>query len=203
MAVPGWPLPTFSTASASVDVTFEADPEDKRDPAEMTETFEYDAPEINEKAVAEGAELPENVNEYLGVNTGSTAKYKNRLLTEELNRFLAKELLEGAAKAGKNNICLGRYENMEQNQLSALAAQTAKAPNTLAALFSVRDGQTAYCICTSDDFPADAGELIQAVNALTGGKGGGRGTRAQGQARSVLPPESIEQLKNYFLQRLK
>lgn len=133
----------------------------------------------------------------------STAKYKNRLLTEELNRFLAKELLEGAAKAGKNNICLGRYENMEQNQLSALAAQTVKEPHTLAALFSVREGQTAYCICVSQDFPADAGELIQAVNAITGGKGGGRGTRAQGQSRSVLPPEGLEQMKTYFLQRLK
>ncbi len=70
---------TFTTASASVEVTFEADPEDKRDPEEMTETFEYDAPEINEKAVAEGAELPENVNEYLGVNTGTTAKYNNSM----------------------------------------------------------------------------------------------------------------------------
>lgn len=70
---------TFSTASASVDVTFEADPQDKRDPAEMTETFDYDAPEINEKAVAEGVELPENVNDYLGVNTGSTAKYLNSM----------------------------------------------------------------------------------------------------------------------------
>ncbi len=70
---------TFTTGSASVDVTFEADPDDSRDPAEMTEEFEYDAPEINKKAVAEGAELPENVNEYLGVNTGSTAKYINSM----------------------------------------------------------------------------------------------------------------------------
>ncbi len=70
---------TFTSGSYAVDVTFEADPEDARDPAEMTETFEYDAPEINEKAVAEGAELPENVSEYLGVNTGSTAKYLNSM----------------------------------------------------------------------------------------------------------------------------
>ena len=70
---------TFTTSSASVEVTYEADPEDSRDPAEMTEEFEYDAPEINDKAVAEGAELPENVNEYLGVNTGSTAKYNNSM----------------------------------------------------------------------------------------------------------------------------
>ena len=38
---------------------------------------------------------------------------------------------------------------------------------------------------------------------ITGGKGGGRGTRAQGQAKTVLSPEGLEQLKTYFLQRLK
>lgn len=70
---------TFTTASASVEVTFEADPQDSRDPAEMTETFQYDAPEVNKKAVADGVELPENVGEYLGVNTGSTAKYNNSM----------------------------------------------------------------------------------------------------------------------------
>lgn len=45
----------------------------------MTQSFEYDAPEINEKAVADGVELPEDVNEYVGVNTGSTAKYDNTM----------------------------------------------------------------------------------------------------------------------------
>ena len=70
---------TFTTGSSGISVTFEADPEDDRDPAEMTETFDYEAPAIAEGAVAEGAELPADVNDYIGVNTGSTAKYNNTM----------------------------------------------------------------------------------------------------------------------------
>ena len=70
---------TFTSGSSGVAVTFEADPSDSRDPKAMTQTVEYDAPEINKKAVADGAELPDDVNDYIGVNTGSTAKYQNTM----------------------------------------------------------------------------------------------------------------------------
>ena len=70
---------TFTTASASVDVTYEADPKDSRNPDEMNESFDYDAPEINKKAVADGAKLPDDVNDYVGVSTGSTSKYLNTM----------------------------------------------------------------------------------------------------------------------------
>lgn len=70
---------TFSAGSASVDVTYEADPKDSRDPDEMNESFDYDAPDINKKAVADGAELPDDVNDYVGVSTGSTSKYLNTM----------------------------------------------------------------------------------------------------------------------------
>ena len=70
---------SFSTGSASVDVTYEADPKDSRDPDEMNESFDYDAPDINKKAVADGAELPDDVNDYVGVSTGSTSKYLNTM----------------------------------------------------------------------------------------------------------------------------
>lgn len=70
---------TFTSGSYEISVTFEADPSDSRDPDAMTQTVEYDAPEINKKAVADGAELPDDVNDYIGVNTGSTAKYQNTM----------------------------------------------------------------------------------------------------------------------------
>lgn len=70
---------TFTEDSAGVSVTFEVDPSDNRDPDEMNQTVNYDAPEINKKAVADGAELPEDVNAYIGVNTGSTSKYLNTM----------------------------------------------------------------------------------------------------------------------------
>lgn len=70
---------TFTSISSDVSVTYEADPQDSRDPDAMNQTVEYDAPEINKKAVADGAKLPEDVNDYIGVNTGSTAKYLNTM----------------------------------------------------------------------------------------------------------------------------
>jgi hypothetical protein len=70
---------TFTSASTGVSVTFADDPDDSRDPASMTETYTYDAPAIVDGAVAEGAVLPDDVNEYLGVNTGSTEKYNNTM----------------------------------------------------------------------------------------------------------------------------
>ena len=70
---------TFTSASSGITVIFEEDPNDSRNPDDLVETYDYDAPEINKKAVADGAELPENVNEYLGVNTGATAKYVNTM----------------------------------------------------------------------------------------------------------------------------
>ena len=70
---------TFTAASSGISVTFEADPDDTRDPDEMSQTVDYDAPEINKKAVADGAELPDDVNDYIGVNTGSTSKYLNTM----------------------------------------------------------------------------------------------------------------------------
>lgn len=70
---------TFTSGSSGVSVTFEEDPDDSRDPDEMNQAVNYDAPEINKKAVADGAELPDDVNDYIGVNTGSTAKYLNTM----------------------------------------------------------------------------------------------------------------------------
>ena len=70
---------TFTAGSTGVSVTYEADPKDSRDPKAMTQSYDYDAPEINKKAVADGAEFPEDVNDYIGVNTGSTAKYDNTM----------------------------------------------------------------------------------------------------------------------------
>ena len=44
---------------------------------------------------------------------------------------------------------------------------------------------------------------MPAVNAALGGKGGGRGTLAQGTAPSASgAKEALEQLKNYFVKRL-
>ena len=70
---------TFTGSSYGVYVTYEEDPKDSRNPDDMVESYQYEAPEIEKKAVAEGAVLPENVNDYIGISTGSTAKYVNTM----------------------------------------------------------------------------------------------------------------------------
>ena len=70
---------SFTFFASGISVTFEPDPNDDRDPASLGQSFQYEAPEIYSYAVAEGAVLPPDVNEYLGVHTGSTAKYENTM----------------------------------------------------------------------------------------------------------------------------
>ena len=58
-------------------------------------------------------------------------------------------------------------------------------------------------VLTGTNIPLDMGELCKVVNLSLNGKGGGRGTLAQGSA-PVRPgiTETVEQLKNYCLQIL-
>ena len=81
--------------------------------------------------------------------------------------------------------------------------QAASPEKTLALLLSETDGKLSYVLSTGAGFPLDVSELMPAINAATGGKGGGRGTLAQGMAPSAQgAAETAEQLKRYFVQRL-
>jgi len=82
-------------------------------------------------------------------------------------------------------------------------AQAASAEKTVALLLSENDGKLAYVLSTGAGFPMDVSELMPAVNAATGGKGGGRGTLAQRTSPATAgAAESVSQLKNYLVKRL-
>ena len=69
---------SFTTDSQTIEVTFEEDAEDSRDPDAFSGAYSYDAPEIEEGAASSTADLSdESLYIYCGVNTGSTAKYTN------------------------------------------------------------------------------------------------------------------------------
>ena len=62
----------------------------------------------------------------------------------------------------------------------------------------------AYLLLAGGSLPLDMGELCQAVNAAFSGKGGGRGSLAQGSA--AMQPgleETFLQVRAYLAQRLK
>lgn len=130
-------------------------------------------------------------------------KRTERLLTAELNGYVAQELTAGAQSVGKHTLIVRLFDGMDAARLKDLAQTVAK-NDTLAVLFSRADGKLLYVLACGEGFPLDAGELAQAVNAAVGGKGGGRGTLAQGMAQSVSgAAESAEQVRHYLSQRLK
>jgi hypothetical protein len=68
---------SFSSDSKGIEVLFEEDPEDDRTAPDTD--FVYTAPDILDGAVAELASLPDDVNDYVGLNTGTTEKYTNTM----------------------------------------------------------------------------------------------------------------------------
>ena len=130
-------------------------------------------------------------------------KKRERELAKELNGFLSNELRSNAKQAGKFRVAVRLFSGMDAGRLKDLA-QCAAEPGVLAVLFSKTDGKLSYVLASGEQFPLDVGELIPAVNAATGGKGGGRGTLAQGMAQSDSgAEETVKQVEDYLVRRLK
>ena len=130
-------------------------------------------------------------------------KKRERELAKELNGFLAAELRANAKQAGKYRVAVRLFSGMDAGRLKDLA-QCAAEPGTISALFSETEGKLSYVLACGEKFPLDVGELIPAVNAATGGKGGGRGTLAQGLAQSGYgAQETVSQVEDYLVRRLK
>ena len=133
----------------------------------------------------------------------AAARHGEKALTARLNEYLAVELAGEARAVGKRSVIVHLFEGMEPGRLKDLA-QSASAPERLTALFSVNGGKLAYVLFAGERFDLPVSELIAAVNAATGGKGGGRDRLAQGMAGSAAgAKETVEQLRHYFLQRIK
>ena len=129
-------------------------------------------------------------------------KKSERELARALNGYLTAELTASAAQAGKYRVIVSLMSGVDAARLKDLA-QAASAEKTVALLLSENDGKLAYVLSTGAGFPLDVSELMPAVNAATGGKGGGRGTLAQGTSPSVAgAQESVSQLKTYLVKRL-
>ncbi len=148
----------------------------------------------------------ENVPDAVGklFDSYAAARRGEKLLADEANSLLARALLADAPTVSGVAVVVAALERADAGRLSALASLLVGLQSAVAALFSLSDGQLFYALACSDNVPLDMGELIQSVNAATGGKGGGRGARAQGMARCVaFVPETAEQLRTYILKRLK
>ena len=129
-------------------------------------------------------------------------KKSERELAKSLNGYMSSEFLAKAAQAGKFRVVVQLVSGVDAARLKDLA-QAASADKTLALLVSECEARLLYVLSTGAGFPLDVSDLMPAVNAALGGKGGGRGTLAQGTSTTTSGAiEAVEQLKNYFVKRL-
>ena len=129
-------------------------------------------------------------------------KKSERELARSLNGYMAAEFIQGASAAGKYRVVARLTSGIDAARLKDLA-QVCSAEKTLALLLSESEVRLLYVLSSGAGFPLDVSELMPAVNAALGGKGGGRGTLAQGTAPSVSgAKEALEQIRSYFVKRL-
>ena len=121
-------------------------------------------------------------------------------LTARLEGYLTAEL-KAQAEDVKGKKLLVKLTDTDPKRLRPLALATLPEKG-LTLLLTERNGQLSYVLC-ANGLKLDMGELIPAVNLALGGRGGGRGTLAQGSAPTPSGlPETVEQLKTYLKQRL-
>ena len=130
-------------------------------------------------------------------------KKSERELAKSLNGYMAKEFASAAVSAGKYRVVAQLLSGVDAGRLKDLA-QAVSAEQTIALLLSACDEKLFYVLSTGAHFPLDVSELMPAVNAALGGKGGGRGTLAQGTAPATAgAKEALEQVQSYFVKRLR
>ena len=121
-------------------------------------------------------------------------------LTARLEGYLTAEL-KAQAEDVKGKKLLVRLTDTDPKRLRPLALATLPEKG-LTLLLTDKNGQLSYVLC-ANGLKLDMGELIPAVNLALGGRGGGRGTLAQGSAPTPTGLfETVEQLKTYLKQRL-
>ncbi len=129
-------------------------------------------------------------------------KKSERELAKSLNGYMAAEFLASASTAGKFRVVAQLVIGVDAGRLKDLS-QACATEKTIALLISHCDEKLYYVLSTGANFPLDVSELMPAVNAALGGKGGGRGALAQGTAPGVSgAKEALEQIKSYFVKRL-
>lgn len=127
---------------------------------------------------------------------------KNKALSARLEGYIAQELKNEAVDIKGKKLLVKIVVDADPKRLRPLCQSTLNG-KSLTLLLCPRGEQVSY-ILMSKELKLDMGEVIQAVNTILSGKGGGRGDMAQGSAK--LPsnlPEICDQLHFYLAQRMK
>ena len=127
----------------------------------------------------------------------SAAKRELRQAYAALDEYLARSLAAEAEDVKGKKLIVKVLESVDPKRLRNLAGATMQG-KALTVLFSVTGERTSYLLA-SNGLKTDMGLLIGAVNTALSGNGGGRGTLAQGSARTPSGiGETVEGLRTYF-----
>ncbi len=136
----------------------------------------------------------------------TSARHQLKERTERLNGFIAAELIGKAETIGGTKLIIDIQKGSAMNELKNLGDMLIRDENVLAMLFGVTGDSLVYQLVRGGKVKASMKELIKAVNAATGGKGGGRDEYAQGSAKLTNATDaegSVESLRGYCRSMLK
>lgn len=133
----------------------------------------------------------------------SAAKREAKAAYAKLNGYIASELLQKASVIKGKRVVARYLSDIPAAQLRPLALALCEREKALALLVAPNADTASYVLCCSEGIGLDMGELAQAVNAAVSGRGGGRGTLAQGSAKlDAALGDTVAQLARYLEQRL-
>ncbi|MGN0792448.1 MAG: DHHA1 domain-containing protein [Christensenellales bacterium] len=136
----------------------------------------------------------------------NAAKHQLRERTQQLQKYISAELLQSAESIGGARLVVSLQQGARMNELKTLAEKLTEQPEAVAVLFSLNGETLMYQLARGKAVKNSMRELIQAVNAAVGGKGGGRDEFAQGSAAvggATDVEGTVEQIRSYCRAVLK
>jgi alanyl-tRNA synthetase len=143
------------------------------------------------------SDLPAAIERAQGENKDLRRTIKD--LQDRLAIHEAAALVNRAPRLGATRVAIESLEGWDQAGLKALATAAAGQPGVVAALLSATE-PTTIVIARSSDVALDAAEVIKAVSAMFGGKGGGKSGLAQGGGLAA-PPAQVAAAVGQLIER--
>lgn len=134
----------------------------------------------------------------------SALKREMKLRTDALLTYRCAELLAESEKAGDTKLILHMEDRLSAADLKLFTEKITSTEKAVAVIFSMAGDTLLYQIASSNGVKLSMREVCNAVNAATGGRGGGKDTFAQGSAKAQPGlQETMEQLRVYLRAAMK